>query len=105
MELPDNYAIIADHIRSQRKQHDEPYRGIALLFNGDWNNSRCSDSARKEVSVIPGHPDVLMYDGHIPIDGANYELDSEAARVFLADEPELAAAYAAISGIARASAR
>ena len=99
MELTDSYALIAEHIRSQRRQHDEPYRGVALLFNGDWNNPKRSDSARRQVSAIPGQPDVLMYDGHIPIGGMNHELDSEIARQFLAKNPELAVAYASLAKV------
>ena len=99
------------------QQHDpvlydknEPYRGISWLWNGDAFYAARPDietSERADWYVLPGHPEVLLYAGHIAVAGRNLPVHSDtytspedvaAAQQYLSD-PVVADAYACVADV------
>lgn len=89
---------------------ENPYRGLAWLWNGDAFGPRREDietSERADWYVVPGHPKTLLYVGHVAIRGRNVPVhlddhsraeDVATAQAYLAN-PDVAEAYAIVRDV------
>jgi hypothetical protein len=73
---------------------DEPYRGVAALFNADLHAQAPSWAPREEWLVVA--PDVLHRPGHVLIDSQYYRADSPEGIAYFKRERLVAEAYAAV---------
>ncbi len=105
------YDQLADIINQQHDpvlyDKNEPYRGISWLWNGDAFYAKRPDietSERADWYALPGHPEILLYAGHVAVAGRNLPVhpddsarpeDVTLAQSYLAD-PAVAEAYAVV---------